>query len=148
MSHISILLVEPESESRASTRALLERAGYSVLEEQDAARALDLVRRREIALVITELYLPAADERCLLRAIRGSDALRRTNVLALTRHGASADRSWAMAEGADGYVLKRNGSTRLLDVVSRLGVASRGRAARMRRARIARASARQTPRAE
>jgi CheY-like chemotaxis protein len=137
MSSISILLVEPDRDARARTRALLEREGYTVLEAPDAPHALDIVRRREIALVITELYLTSTDEPCLVHAIRRSRVLHRTNVLAFTRHSTAADRAWALAEGADGYVLKKNGYPRLLEVVSHLGVPSRGRRSRMRRARTA-----------
>jgi DNA-binding NarL/FixJ family response regulator len=61
-------------------------------------------------------------------------------VLAYTRHAGPTDRAWAIAEGADGYVLKKSGEERFLAVVSRLGVPSRGRVARMRRARAAAAA--------
>jgi hypothetical protein len=50
------------------------------------------------------------------------------------------DRAWAIAEGADGYVLKKNGEAHFLDVVRRLSarttrkrIASRAVAKRRRR---------------
>jgi DNA-binding NarL/FixJ family response regulator len=53
-------------------------------------------------------------------------------VLAYTRHGRAEDRAWAIAEGADGYVLKKNGEARLLEVARRLSsrVGRKRRAAR------------------
>lgn len=133
----TILIVEPDATSRSSTREMLEREGFAVLEASGAEQALAVVNRSEITLVITELYLTTATERCLVPAIRQSSALRRMKVLAYTRHGRAADRAWAIAEGADGYVLKKNGSPRLLEVMSHLSTSpsrrSRSRDATRRR---------------
>lgn len=142
MTSLPILLVEPDITSRSTTRALLEGEGYSVLEAPDAVRALEIASDRKLALVVTELYLSSPTDRCLVHAIRQTSALRRMNVLAYTSHSAAIDRAWAIAEGADGYVLKKNGSPRLLEVVSRLGKSTRQRRARVRRQRSARPDAR------
>ena len=133
MSPNTVLVVEPDTASRASTRATLEREGYTVIDAPDAEQALALVNRSEIALVVTELYLASGAERCLLHAIRQSSALRRTKVLAYTSHSRKVDRAWAIAEGAYGYVLKKNGEPRLLEVMSHLGRSPRRRRPSARR---------------
>src|SRR5438105_15538742 len=120
MSTNTVLIVEPDDLSRSMLRATLEEDGYNVLEAAEASDALALVKGSEIPLVVTELYLAAGKDRCLLHAIRRSSVLRRTKVLAYTEHGRSADRAWAIAEGADGYVLKKNGQVRLLEVAASL----------------------------
>lgn len=135
MSTLPILLVEPDVLSRSNTRAVLEGKGYAVVEAPDADQALEIANGQPLALVVTELYLPSATDRCLVHAIRQTPALRRLNVLAYTRRGAAGDRAWAIAEGADGYVLKKNGGPRLLEVVSRLGSSTRRRRAGNRRRR-------------
>ena len=119
MQSSTILLVQPQEDS-TSLRTQLEDKGYTVLQAADARTAVDIVNGREIALVVTELYLPLGKARCLARVIGKSPALRRTKVLAYTTHGKRADREWARRIGADGYVITRSGEDRFLSVVDHL----------------------------
>jgi CheY-like chemotaxis protein len=120
MSRQTVLIVDPNDTSRANLRVTLESEGYTVVESEGSDDALDIANRSEVALVVTELYLHTGDDRCLVRAIRQSSALRRTKVLAYTGHARKVDRAWAIEEGANGYVLKQNGPKRLLEVVARM----------------------------
>ena len=120
MSRQTVLIVDPNDTSRKNLRTTLESEGYTVVESERSDHAFDMVNRSEVALVVTELYLPTGDDRCLVRAIRQSSALRRTKVLAYTDQGRKADRAWAIEEGANGYVLKQSGPARLLEVVARM----------------------------
>ena len=120
MSPKSILLVYAGNDSLPRVRARLEERGYSVVQAADAPTAMDIVNRSDIALVITELYLRLGTCRCLGRVIGKSPALRRTKLLAYTRHGKRRDRDWAQRIGADGYVIRRSGEERFLSVVERL----------------------------
>jgi CheY-like chemotaxis protein len=120
MSRQTVLIVDPNDAARSTLRTTLETEGYTVIESEAPDQALAMVNRSEISLVVTDLYLPTGQDRCLVRAIRQSSALRRTKVLAYTSHARKADRAWAIAEGANGYVLKQNGASRLLEVVARM----------------------------
>jgi CheY-like chemotaxis protein len=120
MSHQTVLIVDPDDTSRKNLRSTLESEGYTVVESEGSNDALDIANRSEVALVVTELYLQTGDDRCLVRAMRQSSALRRTKVLAYTGHARKVDRAWAIDEGANGYVLKQNGPARLLEVVARM----------------------------
>jgi CheY-like chemotaxis protein len=120
MSRQTVLIVDPNDTSRTNLRMTLESEGYTVVESEDSDQALDIANRSEVALLVTELYLHTGEDRCLVRAIRQSTALRRTKVLAYTSHARKADRAWAIEEGANGYVLKQNGPARLLEVVARM----------------------------
>ena len=116
----TVLIVEPDTDARARLRAVLEGDGYSVIAATDGDDALSIVEHARIALVVTELYLPNRKSSCLLNALCGPSPYRRTRVLAYTQHGRDRDRAWALASGADGYVLKKNGAARLLHVTGRL----------------------------
>lgn len=127
----TVLIVEPDEESRSALRSALEGDGYTVISTATAASALSVVDGPRINLIVTELYLASGDDRCLLQTIRETPATKRHRVLAYTRHGRAEDRAWAIAEGANGYVLKKNGEARLLEVAARL---SRPRSKRKRSA--------------
>ena len=119
----TVLIVEPDADARAQLRATLESDGYTVIATSGGDGALAILDNPQITLVVTELYLENHTSRCLLDAIRGPTQRRqaRVKVLAYTRHGRAQDRAWAAASGADGYVLKKNGAARLLEVVGKLG---------------------------
>lgn len=116
----TVLIVEPDAAARFELRAALEGDGYTVVATVAADDALSVADNPSITLVITELYLGNATSRCLLSAIGSLRRRRRPKLLAYTRHGRAQDRAWAIAAGADGYVLKRNGRARLLEVAGRL----------------------------
>jgi DNA-binding NarL/FixJ family response regulator len=121
----TILLVQPDTTSGLALRNRLEHKGYTVVETANTATAMNIVNGSEIGLVVTELYLPFGESRCLASAIAEVPALRRTKLLAYTTHGKRRDRQWARRIGADGYVITRSGEDRLLDVVDHLmGAAS------------------------
>jgi len=117
----TVLIVEPDAESRARLRATLESDGYTVIATSGGDDALSLIDNPQIRLVVTELYLGNRKSHCLLNAICTPSRLRRAKVLAYTTHGRASDRAWAAASGADAYVLKKNGAARLLEVAGRLG---------------------------
>jgi DNA-binding NtrC family response regulator len=116
----TVLIVEPDEDSRSALRSALEGDGYTVVSTAGAADALSVVDSPEINLIVTELYLGSGTDSCLLHTIRESSVRKRAKVLAYTRHGHAKDRAWAIAEGANGYVLKKNGEARLLEVAGRL----------------------------
>jgi two-component system chemotaxis sensor kinase CheA len=125
----TVLIVEPDEDSRSALRSALEGDGYTVVSTAGAVDALSVVDSPDINLIVTELYLGSGADRCLLHTIRESSGRKQAKVLAYTRHGRAEDRAWAIAEGANGYVLKKNGEARLLEVAGRL---SRPRSRRKR----------------
>jgi two-component system chemotaxis sensor kinase CheA len=126
----TVLIVEPDSDARSQLHSVFDAAGYTVVETASGDDALSVVDNPEIMLVVTEMYLDNSKSRCLLNAICAPAPGRHAKVLAYTSHGGAKDRAWAIAAGADGYVLKKNGEARLLEVAGRLS----RRARRARRA--------------
>ncbi|HEV8447418.1 MAG TPA: response regulator [Gemmatimonadaceae bacterium] len=116
----TVLIVEPDGDTRSALRNSFESDGYTVIATGGAADALSLLAAPEIKLVVTELYLENGQDTCLVHTIRTAPAYEAKRVLAYTQHGRAKDREWAIAEGADGYVLKKNGEKRLLEVAGRL----------------------------
>jgi CheY-like chemotaxis protein len=116
----TILLVQPDTQGGIYLRTRLEGKGYTVVEAADTTTAMSIVNGSEIGLVVTELYLPVGESKCLARTIGKSPALRRTKLLAYTSHGKRSDRQWARRIGADGYVITRSGEDRFLEVVAHL----------------------------
>jgi DNA-binding response OmpR family regulator len=118
----TILLVEPDLPLRESWRAGLAAMGFHVRESTDAGGALSTAMRSQIDLLITELYLPTPPECCLVRAIRREPALRHMRILVVSDHASDDDRNWALAAGADAYLVKPVRLGRMLQVAGRLAM--------------------------
>jgi DNA-binding response OmpR family regulator len=120
MQQRTILLVEPDEALRASWRVGLQSMGFTVIEAGDAASGLRVALASEVALLVTELYLPNDGSRCLVLAARREPGLSRLKILVVTDHAAEEDRVWALNSGADAYLLKPLRLGRMLQVSARL----------------------------
>jgi CheY-like chemotaxis protein len=71
----TILLVEDKDELRGTTRRVLERLGYEVLEAADGEAALEMygAHRARIALILSDVLMPKVGGPELYRAIRAHD---------------------------------------------------------------------------
>jgi DNA-binding response OmpR family regulator len=116
----TILVVEPDSPLRAEWRAGLQGMGFHVKEGSDATSGLRAALGTEVALLITELYLPSKAGRCLVRAVRRETTLSRLKILVVTGHSSDDDRAWALANGADAYLVKPIRLGRMLQVSAQL----------------------------
>jgi two-component system cell cycle response regulator DivK len=113
--------------------------GFQVRESADAGGALSTVMRSQVDLLITELYLATPKERCLVRATQREPALRYMKILVVSDHATAEDREWALAAGADAYLIKPVRLGRMLQVAGRLAV-SRERSRGEGRARAGRST--------
>ena len=126
----TILLAEPDARLRETWRDGLVAMGFLVLESADGSAALRMALRSEVNLLITELYLPSGGERCLVRAARREPGLHRVRILVASDHGETDDRNWALAAGADAYLVKPVRLGRMLQISGRLATSrQRSRAA-------------------
>ena len=116
----TILLAEPDARLRGTWRDGLAAMGFQVLESADAPNALRMALRAEVTLLITELYLTGTTDRCLVRAARREPGLRRVKILVVSGHATGDDHDWALAAGADAYLIKPVRLGRLLQISARL----------------------------
>ena len=112
----TVLLVEPDARLRTEWRAALKGIGFHVRESADGVSALRTALASEVTLLITELYLPSGSERCLVRATRKEAALKRIKILVVSGHSSDEDRAWALAAGADAYLVKPVPLGRMLQI--------------------------------
>jgi two-component system chemotaxis response regulator CheY len=115
----TVLVVDPNSRTRAVLAKRLSSAGFTVEQAEDGISALRLVNERDIRLVVSELYLKTGESDCLIQAVR-QNRLRGTRTLAHTVHKKSADLAWAKHWGASGFLIQPAASERLQRVVSQL----------------------------
>src|SRR6202047_4627391 len=100
----TILIVEDEARMRRLLELDLSEAGYQTFSSADAEKGLDLLRREQIDLVLTDLKLPG------LGGLEFLQAAKRLNgalpVVVMTAYGSVETAVEALKAGASDYVLK------------------------------------------
>lgn len=73
-SQARVLIIDDQPEVRRALGAVLRRAGgHLVTEVEDAASAIELVRRGECEVVLSDVHMPGMDGVALLKALRQED---------------------------------------------------------------------------
>ena len=101
-----ILIVDDHSDIRRLLAMTLGK-GYELLEAEDGATALDIVRRHAPKVVLLDIMMPGAmDGLQVLEKIKGDPLSRGTAVAMITARGQAADGDDARKRGADAYFIK------------------------------------------
>jgi len=116
----TVLIVDADPYSRAFLARRLMPMGVHVVEAADGVSALTTLRSQDVSLVVSELYVAAGDDQCLIHAVRRDPTYRKVRIVAHTDRATAADREWAMRAGADAYLLKPTRAQRMRYVVARL----------------------------
>jgi PAS domain S-box-containing protein len=117
----SVLIVNDETDQLMLMKALLRKAGYTVLTAEDGVEAFDIARLEHPDLVISDVSMPRMDGLELCRLVRGDSDLRSVPILLVS--GLQKDTETMVAglrAGADDYLEVPFDSTRLVAKVSRL----------------------------
>ena len=101
-----ILLVDDHSDIRQLMRLTLGRS-FEILEAEDGAAALEVVRRQRPSLVVLDVMMPGElDGYQVLETIKQDDELSETHVIMVTARGQAKDYDAGMSRGADAYFIK------------------------------------------
>ena len=93
----TILVVEDNDLVRSSLRALLSRAGYDIHEASDGEESIDLFRRNQYELIVTDILLPK------MSGIEVVEEMRRLSIdipIVAMSGGGSLDRELLLREAA------------------------------------------------
>jgi two-component system, OmpR family, copper resistance phosphate regulon response regulator CusR len=101
---VRVLFAEDERRVRAFVARGLAEEGFTVREVADGARALAILEAERFDLLLLDWMLPGLSGLDLLRRLRAMGDV--TPIVMLTARDAVADRSLALNEGADDYVVK------------------------------------------
>ena len=116
-----ILVAEDNAVNQQITRAILEKAGFTVKIATDGAEVLEAVKTCEYDLVIMDVQMPRLDGYHATRAIRRLDsAVRGIPILAMTANAMVGDRERCLECGMDEYISKPVHAAEILSKVGAL----------------------------
>jgi CheY-like chemotaxis protein len=112
----TILFVDDEPEVRAIARLALEPSGYTMIEAEDGAKALEIFEKRgsEIGLVVTDVLMPNLDGLGLSARLHKLDPA--LPILLLSGHVLEED-LWAEGNARMRYLMKPYRLQDLQDVI-------------------------------
>jgi two-component system cell cycle response regulator DivK len=102
----AILLIEDNEQNRYLLTFLLEQSGYEVRSVADGPTGIEAARRLLPSLILLDIQLPLMDGYAVARALRQSEDLRQTPIIAVTSYAMPGDREKALAAGCTGYIEK------------------------------------------
>lgn len=114
---LTILVADDEKNIREGLGRALELDGYDVLMAEDGKQAMDLLGKKPIDLVLTDLKMPRVSGEELLKHIAGTQP--NLPVLVLTGHGTVENAVVAMRHGAYDFLTKPVNLDRLSLLVKR-----------------------------
>ncbi|MCR5107749.1 MAG: response regulator transcription factor, partial [Lachnospiraceae bacterium] len=105
MEAIKVLVVDDESRMRKLVKDFLSKEGYTVLEAEDGAQALDIFYEdKDIALLILDVMMPKLDGFSVVKDIRMNNS--KVPIIMLTAKGEERDELQGFEYGADEYISK------------------------------------------
>jgi two-component system chemotaxis response regulator CheY len=109
MNQKRVLIVDDSSVMRKIVERSLRQAGFSlgeVLEANNGAEALDLVRANQLDLILSDVNMPTMDGLEFVRQLRTVDNAKGVPVVMITTEGSETRVLEAISCGARGYIRK------------------------------------------
>jgi len=101
-----VLVVEDTPANMKLASMLLGKAGYRVLQADNASDGIALAREHLPDLILMDIQLPGMDGLTATRILKEDDATRHIMVVALTAFAMKGDEEKMIAAGCDGYIAK------------------------------------------
>src|SRR4029453_12945819 len=103
---VKILYIEDNRENRMLVRAVLEAAGYLIVDAEDGLSGIEAAIREEPALILLDINLPGVDGYEIVAILKSFPNLAATPVIAVTAYAMQGDRQRTLGAGCDGYIQK------------------------------------------
>lgn len=112
----NLLIVEDNFSSRFALRKLLVRKGFNVIDVENGKEAIDVLKKNEIDIVVTDWLMPEMDGMELTKYIR-QDFKKQPIIIILTAVNSKEAKKKALFSGADEYVAKPIEINSLVEII-------------------------------
>jgi type IV pilus assembly protein PilB len=101
-----VLVVEDSRTILSVVKYFLELEGFEVLEAKDGTVGLDVAKREQPQVIVTDYNMPGMDGVALVKALRADPVTQAIAVLMLTSENSVEKEAQALEAGVDDYILK------------------------------------------
>ena len=117
---MKILFVEDDSVNRRVLKAMIEQAGSTLSEAENALRGLEMIEHNSYDLILMDLRMPGMDGMTAIKKIRErSDEKAKLPIIVVTADSAPGLRANCIAGGADDFIMKPVAMATLFDTIAR-----------------------------
>ncbi len=116
----TILAVDDSNSMRQMVSFTLKQAGHEVMEAADGVEALELAKKNDFGLVISDVNMPGMDGISLIRQLRSLPGYRFTPLLMLTTEAGADKKREGKDAGATGWIVKPFNPDQLLATIGRV----------------------------
>jgi DNA-binding NtrC family response regulator len=116
-SSIKILIVDDEEMMRSLLEKILKREGYNVIAAEDGVQAVEILKKEDVSLVISDMKMPRMDGFELLKYVK--QEYPNVGIIIMTAYGDTYTVKDALLLGADEYITKPFKSYEISLVVER-----------------------------
>ena len=118
---MKILFVEDDAVNRLVLKAMVEKAGSTLYEAEDALRGLDMIEHNTYDLILMDLRMPGMDGMTAIRKIRErGDEKAKLPIIVVTADSAPDIRANCIAGGADDFIMKPVTMAILFDTIAKV----------------------------
>lgn len=104
---IRVLVVDDFATMRRIVKGVLKQLGFSkIIEAQDGTDALDVLKKEEVGLIVSDWNMPNMTGLDLLKAVRGDDSLKGIPFVMVTAEGMKENVVEAVKAGVTNYIIK------------------------------------------
>jgi len=114
---IKILIVDDEEMMRSLLEKILKREGYNVIAAEDGVQAVEILKKEDVSLVISDMKMPRMDGFELLKYVK--QEYPNVGIIIMTAYGDTYTVKDALLLGADEYITKPFKSYEISLVVER-----------------------------
>jgi len=118
---MSILVVDDFATMRRIVKNILKQLGYeNILEADDGASALEVLKREKIQFIISDWNMPQMSGIELLKTVRATEAWKNLPFLMVTAEGQKEDVIEAVKNRVDNYIIKPFTPETLMEKINKI----------------------------
>lgn len=115
-----ILAVDDSASMRQMVAFTLKSAGFEVTDAGDGAAALEIAKKQNFDVVITDVNMPIMDGITLCKELRKLPSFKFTPILMLTTESSTEKKQEGRGAGATGWIVKPFNPDQLLATVNKV----------------------------
>lgn len=115
-----ILAVDDSASMRQMVNFTLTGAGYDVKDAADGQQALDLAKREQFDVIVSDVNMPVMDGITLISELRKLPQYKSVPMLMLTTESSSDKKMQGKQAGATGWIVKPFNPDKLLKTIARV----------------------------
>ena len=115
---MNILIVDDMKEGRYMLESLLKGSGYGVVSAENGIKALEILKKNSIDVIISDILMPKMDGFAFCRECKRDDSLRKLPFIFYTAtYTDKKDEEFALSLGAEMFLVKPTEPNKLLEIL-------------------------------